>query len=57
MDEIGTGVQVLYPTLFLRPVTDSPRIELALCKSYNRWMADISSKDKKRLRWRCSCRF
>jgi len=28
MDEIGTGVQVLYPTLFLRPVTDNPRIEL-----------------------------
>ena len=51
MDDIGTGVQVLYPTLFLRPVTDDPRIELALCKSYNRWMADIWSKDKKRLRW------
>ena len=51
MDEIGTGVQVLYPTLFLRPVTDNPRIELALCRSYNRWMADIWSKDKKRLRW------
>jgi len=51
MDEIGTGVQVLYPTLFLRPVTDNPAIELALCRSYNRWMADIWSKDKKRLRW------
>jgi len=51
MDEIGTGVQVLYPTLFLRPVTDNPRIELALCRSYNRWMADIWSKAKDRLRW------
>ena len=51
MDEIGTGVQVLYPTLFLRPVTDNPRIELALCRSYNRWMADIWSKAKERLRW------
>jgi len=51
MDAIGTGVQVLYPTLFLRPVTDNPIIELALCRSYNRWMADIWSKDKKRLRW------
>ena len=51
MDEIGTGIQVLYPTLFLRPVTDNPRIELALCKSYNRWMADIWSKEKKRMRW------
>jgi predicted TIM-barrel fold metal-dependent hydrolase len=51
MDEIGTGVQVLYPTLFLRPVTDNPRIELALCRSYNRWRADIWSKAKDRLRW------
>jgi predicted TIM-barrel fold metal-dependent hydrolase len=51
MDEIGTGVQVLYPTLFLRPVTDNPRIELALCRSYNRWLADIWSKAKDRLRW------
>jgi predicted TIM-barrel fold metal-dependent hydrolase len=51
MDEIGTDVQVLYPTLFLRPVTDNPLIELALCRSYNRWMADIWSKEKTRLRW------
>jgi predicted TIM-barrel fold metal-dependent hydrolase len=51
MDEIGTNVQVLYPTLFLRPVTDNPKIELALCRSYNRWLADIWSKSKERLRW------
>jgi predicted TIM-barrel fold metal-dependent hydrolase len=51
MDEIGTAVQILYPTLFLRPVTDNPRIELALCRSYNRWLADIWSKAKERLRW------
>ena len=51
MDEIGTDIQVLYPTLFLRPVTDRPEIELALCRSYNRWMADIWSKAKDRLRW------
>jgi predicted TIM-barrel fold metal-dependent hydrolase len=51
MDEIGTDVQVLYPTLFLRPVTENPRIELALCRSYNRWLADIWSKSRDRLRW------
>jgi predicted TIM-barrel fold metal-dependent hydrolase len=51
MDEIGTDVQVLYPTLFLRPVTDNPKVELALCRSYNRWLADIWSKSKNRLRW------
>lgn len=51
MDEIGTDIQVLYPTLFLRPVTDHPEVELALCRSYNRWLADIWSKGKGRLRW------
>ena len=51
MDEIDTQVQVLYPTLFLRPVTERPEVELALCRSYNRWLADIWSKAKDRLRW------
>jgi predicted TIM-barrel fold metal-dependent hydrolase len=51
MDEIGTDVQVLYPTLFLRPITERPDVELALCRSYNRWLADIWSKGKGRLRW------
>ena len=51
MDEIGTDIQVLYPTLFLRPVTDRPDIELALCRSYNRWLADIWSHGHGRLRW------
>ncbi len=46
MDEIGTDVQVLYPTLFLRPVTDRADVELALCRSYNRWLAG-----KGLLRW------
>ena len=51
MDEIGTDVQVLYPTLFLRPVTDRSDVELALCRSYNRWLADIWAAGKGRLRW------
>ncbi len=51
MDQLGVDVQVLYPTLWLRPVTDEPRVELALCKSYNRWLADVWSKGGGRLRW------
>jgi uncharacterized protein len=51
MDELGVGVQVLFPTLFLTAVTDKPEVELALSRSYNRWMADIWSKGKDRLRW------
>ena len=34
MDEIGTGVQVLYPTVLLRPFTERPDVELALCRAY-----------------------
>lgn len=51
MDELEIDVQVLYPTLFLRPVTRRPEVELALCKSYNRWMADIWKQAPTRLRW------
>lgn len=51
MDEIGTGVQVLYPTVLLRPFTERPDVELALCRAYNRWLADIWRKAPERLRW------
>lgn len=51
MDELGVDVQVLFPTLFLEHVTSRPEVELALCKSYNRWLADIWRAGKGRLRW------
>jgi predicted TIM-barrel fold metal-dependent hydrolase len=51
MDELGVDVQVVYPTVFLRPVTRRAEVELALYKSYNRWMADIWRKGKNRIRW------
>lgn len=51
MDELGVNVQVLYPTVFLRPITNRAEVELALCKSYNRWLVDIWEKGKGRLRW------
>ncbi|MFQ5538988.1 MAG: amidohydrolase family protein [Candidatus Binatia bacterium] len=51
MDELEVDVQVLYPTVFLRPLTRRPEVELALCKSYNRWLADIWRKGGNRLRW------
>lgn len=51
MDELGTDVQVLYPTLYINPYTDRPDVELAMCRAYNRWMADIWSQGKGRLRW------
>jgi uncharacterized protein len=51
MDELGVDVHVLYPTIFLSPVTTQAEVEAALYKSYNRWMADIWSHAKSRLRW------
>ena len=51
MDELGIDIQVLYPSLFLRPLTSRPEVEQAICKSYNRWLADIWRKGERRLRW------
>lgn len=51
MDELNIDVQVLYPTVFLRAWTQNPEVEYALCKSYNRWLADIYSKAPGRLPW------
>jgi predicted TIM-barrel fold metal-dependent hydrolase len=51
MDELGIQVQVLYPTLFIQAVTDSPEVELALTRSYNRWIAQATERSGGRLRW------
>ncbi|MEK7214587.1 MAG: amidohydrolase family protein [Chloroflexota bacterium] len=51
MDQLGVDVHVLYPTVFLSPITTRPEVEVALHKSYNRWMADIWSKGEGRLLW------
>jgi len=51
MDELDVDVQVLYPTIFLRPFTRRPEVELAVTRSYNRWLIDIWKKAPERLRW------
>src|SRR5581483_9758344 len=51
MNELEIDVQVLYPSLFLRPLTRRRDVEIALCRSYNRWLADVWSQGKGRLRW------
>lgn len=53
MDELGVDIQVLWPTLFLERVADRPEAEIAVCKSYNHWLADIWQQGKGRLRWVC----
>ena len=51
MDELDIDIQVLYPTIFLRPFTRRPEVELAVTRSYNRWLIDIWKKAPERLRW------
>src|SRR5579862_6852132 len=52
MDELGTDVQVLFPTFFLRPITERPEVEIALSRSYNRWLAErCEQAPTGRLRW------
>ena len=51
MDELEIDVQVLYPTLFLRPISQNPKAEHAIFHSYNRWLAEIWKQAPDRLRW------
>jgi predicted TIM-barrel fold metal-dependent hydrolase len=53
MDELGIDVQVLYPTMYINRMCDLPETEVALAKSYNRWLGDIWAQSKGRLRWTC----
>ncbi len=51
MDDLGIDIQVLYPTIFLRPCTTNPEVQSALYRSYNRWLADKWKQAPDRLRW------
>lgn len=51
MDRAGVEVQVIYPTLFLIQVTEENTLERALCAAYNRYLAQVFSKARGRLRW------
>jgi predicted TIM-barrel fold metal-dependent hydrolase len=53
MDELDIDVQVLYPTIFIEQVTERAEIEVALCRSYNTWAAELCRGHLDRLRWIC----
>jgi len=53
MDELGIDVQVLHNSLWIESVTDVPEAERALCRSWNRWMADVWAQGAGRLYWTC----
>ena len=51
MERLGVDVQVVYPTLFLVYLTDDPELELALCRAYNRFLAEAWAQSNNRIRW------
>jgi predicted TIM-barrel fold metal-dependent hydrolase len=51
MDKIGVDVQVIYPTLFLVYLTDDAQLDVALCRAYNRFVANACAKAPDRLKW------
>jgi predicted TIM-barrel fold metal-dependent hydrolase len=53
MDELGIQTQVIYPTLLLSEPAEHGEVELAITRSYNRWLADRCEASNGRLRWVC----
>ena len=53
LDALGVDVQVMHNTLWIEQVADDSAAEIALCLSWNRWMADVWKQGHDRLRWSC----
>ncbi|MDE0243796.1 MAG: amidohydrolase family protein [Gammaproteobacteria bacterium] len=51
MDLQGVDMHVIFPSLFLVLAPESPAVELALSRAYNRFLADRCSGSNGRLRW------
>ena len=51
MDERGVAAEVVYPTLLLAFLTDDVELEVAICRSYNRYLGDAWRQAGDRLRW------
>ena len=51
MDKLGVEMQIVFPTLFLIYLTDDPALEVALCRAYNRFLAQACAKSGGRIKW------
>jgi len=51
MDKLGVETQVVFPTLFLIYITDDTALEVALCRAYNRFLAQACARSNGRIRW------
>lgn len=53
MDAMGVDTQVIFNTFWITKFTDNPLAEVAICRGWNRWMADGYAKSGDRLPWTC----
>lgn len=53
MDRLGIDLQILHNTLWIEQLTDQTDVEVALCRSWNRWMIDLIGQGDQRLFWSC----
>ena len=51
MDRLGIDIQVLHNTIGIEQLTDRPEVDVALCRSWNRWLGDIWKQGVGRLLW------
>lgn len=51
LDQVGIDKQVVYPSLFLAVTTDDLKLEAALLRAYNSFMADACSKSGGRIKF------
>src|SRR5215510_7992530 len=49
LDTLGIDVQVLHNTLWIEQVAQWPDTEAALCRSWNRWLAEVWQQGQGRL--------
>jgi predicted TIM-barrel fold metal-dependent hydrolase len=53
MDELGIQTQVCHHTMWIEQVSQESDVEIALCRSWNRWVSEIWARGEDRLRWTC----
>lgn len=51
MDAFGIQIQVLFSSILFHRLTEDPRFEAALMRSYNTWMAERCGQRPDRLKW------
>ena len=51
MDKRGVDIEVVFPTVLLAYITDDVDLEVAICRSYNRYMANAWREAGDRMRW------